>query len=159
MGLQLPEAPGPKGDYVPVTIHAGVAYVSGQVCRLGDGVISGPVTDQTSPARVTQAGQTCALRALSVLDQAVGLENVERILFVRGFVFGGEGFQRFSNVVDGASQVLIDVFGEQGRHARSAVGGRRSAWRGCPVAECWNWRSPPLSKRLDDTSALTSMNA
>ena len=92
------------------------------MCRLGDGVISGPVTDQTSPARVTQAGQTCALRALSVLDQAVGLENVERILFVRGFVFGGEGFQRFSNVVDGASQVLIDVFGEQGRHARSAVG-------------------------------------
>ncbi|AQT95207.1 hypothetical protein B1R45_18695 [Pseudomonas azotoformans] len=125
LGLQLPEAPGPKGDYVPVTIHAGVAYVSGQVCRLGDGVISGPVTDQTSPARVTQAGQTCALRALralSVLDRAVGLENVERILFVRGFVFGGEGFQRFSNVVDGASQVLIDVFGEQGRHARSAVG-------------------------------------
>ncbi|UMY47322.1 RidA family protein [Pseudomonas azotoformans] len=110
---------------MPVTIHAGVAYVSGQVCRLGDGVISGPVTDQTSPARVTQAGQTCALRALralSVLDRAVGLENVERILFVRGFVFGGEGFQRFSNVVDGASQVLIDVFGEQGRHARSAVG-------------------------------------
>ncbi|WP_338570168.1 RidA family protein [Pseudomonas canadensis] len=122
LGLQLPEAPGPKGDYVPVTIHAGVAYVSGQVCRLGDGVISGPVTDQTSPAQVTQAGQICALRALSVLDQAVGLENVERILFVRGFVFGGEGFQRFSSVVDGASQVLIDVFGEQGRHARSAVG-------------------------------------
>ncbi|NVZ52496.1 RidA family protein [Pseudomonas sp. B6002] len=122
LGMALPETPSPKGDYVPVTIHAGVAYVSGQVCRVGEGVISGPVTDQTPPQTVLYAGQTCALRALSVLDQAVGLENIERILFVRGFVYGGEGFQNFSKVVDGASQVLIDVFGEHGRHARSAVG-------------------------------------
>ncbi|WP_395608161.1 RidA family protein [Pseudomonas sp. B22129] len=122
LGLTLPETPRPKGDYVPVTIHGGVAYVSGQVCRVGEGVISGPVTDQTSPELIVQAGRICALRALSVLDHGVGLENVERILFVRGFVYGGEGFQHFSTVVDGASQVFIDVFGEQGRHARSAVG-------------------------------------
>lgn len=122
LGLDLPQTPSPKGDYVPVTIHGGVAYVSGQVCRVGEGVISGPVTDQTPAQVVLQAGQTCALRALSVLDQAVGLENIERILFVRGFVYGGEGFQRFSSVVDAASQVFIDVFGEHGRHARSAVG-------------------------------------
>jgi enamine deaminase RidA (YjgF/YER057c/UK114 family) len=122
LGLELPEAPSPKGDYVPVTIHGGVAYVSGQVCRQGDRVITGPVTDQTLPSLVNEAGQTCVLRALSVLDQAVGLENVERILFVRGFVLGGEGFQGFSTVVDGASQLLIELFGERGRHARSAVG-------------------------------------
>ncbi|QJI38626.1 RidA family protein [Pseudomonas sp. ADAK13] len=122
LGLELPEAPSPKGDYVPVTIHGGVAYVSGQVCRQGDRVITGPVTDQTLPSLVNEAGQTCVLRALSVLDQAVGLENVERILFVRGFVLGGEGFQGFSRVVDGASQLLIELFGERGRHARSAVG-------------------------------------
>ncbi|WP_010172218.1 RidA family protein [Pseudomonas sp. PAMC 25886] len=122
LGLELPEAPSPKGDYVPVTIHGGVAYVSGQVCRQGDHVITGPVTDQTLPSLVNEAGQTCVLRALSVLDQAVGLENVERILFVRGFVLGGEGFQGFSRVVDGASQLLIELFGERGRHARSAVG-------------------------------------
>jgi enamine deaminase RidA (YjgF/YER057c/UK114 family) len=122
LGLELPEAPSPKGDYVPVTIHGGVAYVSGQVCRQGDRVITGPVTDQTLPSLVSEAGQTCVLRALSVLDQAVGLENVERILFVRGFVLGGEGFQEFSRVVDGASQLLIELFGERGRHARSAVG-------------------------------------
>jgi enamine deaminase RidA (YjgF/YER057c/UK114 family) len=122
LGLELPEAPSPKGDYVPVTIHGGVAYVSGQVCRQGDRVITGPVTDQTLPSLVNEAGQTCVLRALSVLDQAVGLENVERILFVRGFVLGGEGFQGFSKVVDGASQLLIELFGERGRHARSAVG-------------------------------------
>lgn len=122
LGLELPATPTPRGDYVPVTVHAGVAYVSGQVCRVGDGVISGPVTEHTSAELVVQAGQTCALRALSVLDQAVGLENVERILFVRGFVYGVEGFQHFSKVVDGASQLLIDLFGEHGRHARSAVG-------------------------------------
>jgi len=122
LGLELPAAPSPKGDYVPVVIHDGVAYVSGQVCRQGDSVITGPVTDQTSPQLITDAGQTCVLRALRVLDQAVGLENVERILFVRGFVYGGEGFQGFSKVVDGASQLLIELFGERGRHARSAVG-------------------------------------
>lgn len=122
LGLELPDAPTPKGDYVPVVIHGGVAYVSGQVCRQGDSVISGPVTDQTSQQLITDAGQTCVLRALSVLDQAVGLENVERILFVRGFVYGGEGFQGFSKVVDGASRLLIELFGEHGRHARSALG-------------------------------------
>lgn len=122
LGLELPDAPSPKGDYVPVVIHGGVAYVSGQVCRQGDSVISGPVTDQTAQQLITDAGQTCVLRALSVLDQAVGLENVERILFVRGFVYGGEGFQGFSKVVDGASQLLIKLFGEHGRHARSALG-------------------------------------
>lgn len=122
LGLELPEAPSPKGDYVPVTIHGGVAYVSGQVCRQGDSVITGPVTDQSSVALINEAGQACVLRALSVLDQAVGLENVERILFVRGFVLGGEGFQGFSKVVDSASQLLIELFGERGRHARSAVG-------------------------------------
>ncbi|MDY7533932.1 RidA family protein [Pseudomonas sp. Bout1] len=122
LGLELPEAPSPKGDYVPVTIQGGVAYVSGQVCRQGNSVITGPVTDQTPMELVNEAGQTCVLRALSVLDQAVGLENVERILFVRGFVLGGEGFQGFSKVVDSASQLLIELFGERGRHARSAVG-------------------------------------
>lgn len=122
LGLVLPPTPGPKGDYVPVTVHGGVAYVSGQVCRQGSGVITGPVDDQTSPQVVLEAGETCALRALSVLEHAVGLENVERILFVRGFVYGAPGFQDFSRVVDGASQLLIEVFGERGRHARSAVG-------------------------------------
>jgi len=122
LGLELPDAPSPKGDYVPVVIHGGVAYVSGQVCRQGDSVITGPVTDQTSQQLIIDAGQTCVLRALSVLDQAVGLENVGRILFVRGFVYGGEGFQGFSKVVDGASQLLIELFGEHGRHARSALG-------------------------------------
>lgn len=122
LGLQLPPVPGPKGDYVPVTIHGGVAYVSGQVCRQGDGVICGPVSEHTPVQVVSEAGRVCALRALSVLEHAVGLDNIERILFVRGFVYGTEDFQNFSRVVDGASQLLIDVFGEQGRHARSAIG-------------------------------------
>lgn len=122
LGLQLPPVPGPKGDYVPVTIHGGVAYVSGQVCRQGDGVICGPVSERTPVQVVSEAGRVCALRALSVLEHAVGLDNIERILFVRGFVYGTEDFQNFSRVVDGASQLLIDVFGEQGRHARSAIG-------------------------------------
>ncbi|MNY53002.1 Endoribonuclease L-PSP [compost metagenome] len=69
------------------------------------------------------AARTCVLRALSALENAVGdLDNVERILFVRGFVYAEDRFQSFSQILDESSKLLIDVFGERGHHARSALG-------------------------------------
>lgn len=63
------------------------------------------------------------MRALSALEQAIGdLDNVERILFVRGFVYAEEGYQNYLKILDEASLLLIEVFGEKGRHARSALG-------------------------------------
>jgi enamine deaminase RidA (YjgF/YER057c/UK114 family) len=123
LDLHLPEAPGPKGDYVPVVIHGGVAYVSGQVCRLADSVISGPARDDTPNETLALAARTCVLRALSALEKAVGdLENVERILFLRGFVFAEKGYQNYSKILDEASRLLVELFGERGQHARSALG-------------------------------------
>lgn len=123
LDLQLPEAPPPKGDYVPVVVHGGVAYVSGQVCRLADSVIGGPARADTPDETLALAARTCVLRALSALEQAVGdLENVERILFVRGFIYAEDRFQNFSKVLDEASRLLIEVFGDRGQHARSALG-------------------------------------
>lgn len=122
-GLQLPDPPAARGDYVPVVIDKGVAYVSGQVCRLADGIIKGPVRADTPAQTLILAARTCVLRALSALEQATGdLGCVERILFVRGFVHAEDGYEDYSKLLDEASRLLIELFGERGQHARSAVG-------------------------------------
>lgn len=124
LGLQLPEVPRPRGAYVPVVVHANIAYVSGQVSREGEATIRGPATSTTAPEIVIKAAHACVLRALSALDQAVvgGLDAVDRILFVRGFVHAEAGFQEHPRILDEVSLMLISIFGERGRHARSAVG-------------------------------------
>lgn len=123
LGLRLPDPPQPRGEYVPVVVHDGTAHVSGQVSRWDDTVIAGPVTADTPPEVVAQAGQACTLRTLSALGGAIGgLDNVSRILFVRGFVHAEVGFQNHSSVLDEVSRLMVAIFGDRGRHARSAVG-------------------------------------
>ncbi|AZF43353.1 RidA superfamily protein [Pseudomonas sp. R1-43-08] len=122
MGLTLPEKPAARGNYEPVVIHEGLAYVSGQVCRIGDRVITGPITCDTPGELVIEAGKTCVLRALSLLDEKVGLQNISQILFVRAFIYGAPGYNDYSAAADGASRLLIDLFDVKGRHARSAIG-------------------------------------
>jgi len=123
LGLHLPEPPAPRREYVAAVVHGGLAYVSGQVSREGQQVITGPVTPDTPPAVLVHAARACVLRALSVLEQAIGcLDRVDRILFLRGFVHGGPGFQNHSQVLDEASRLLLSIYGDRGRHARSAVG-------------------------------------
>ncbi len=83
-------------------------------------VIAGPVTADTL---LTLPGQACTLQALSALGGAIGgLDNVSRILFVRGFVHAQAGFQDHSGVLDELSCLMVAIFGNRGRHARSAVG-------------------------------------
>lgn len=123
LGLTLPEAPVPKGIYVPVVVHRGIAYVSGQVSRLDQGVITGPVNADTPEKTLAMAATTCVLRALSALEQAIGdLDKIERVLFLRGFVFAEAGYEQFSKVLDLGSRLLIDLLGDRGLHARSALG-------------------------------------
>jgi enamine deaminase RidA (YjgF/YER057c/UK114 family) len=122
LGIVLPEPPAPRGEYVPVVVHGGVAYVSGQLSRVGTHTITGPITAGTPLPEITRAARVCVLRALSALDQGVGLERVSRILFLRGFVYAEPGFEAFSSVLDEASKILVEIFGEQGMHARSVVG-------------------------------------
>lgn len=122
LGLRLPEVPKPQGHYVGVTVHNGIAYVSGQVSRLKDGVITGPVDDQTPANTIKLAAETCVLRALSVLT-AIGDEyEFERVLFMRGYINAVPGFAAHSAVLDGASSLLHAIFGERGSHSRSAIG-------------------------------------
>ena len=122
-GLLLPPPPAPQGHYSPVAIHQQTAMVSGQVSRTADGVITGPVSEATPADQIRLAAETCVLRALSILEQRLGsLENIERIVFMRGFIWGVPGFSQYPQVLDHASRLLTRLFGEAGEHARSAVG-------------------------------------
>jgi len=122
LGLQLPEPPEPRGEYVPVVVHENVAYVSGQVSREGSGVISGPVSGDTEAELVSRAAEACVLRTLSALEHSVGLEKVDRLLFLRGYVHAEEEYHQYSKVVDAASLLLLKLFGTKGQHGRLAVG-------------------------------------
>jgi len=124
MGLLLPPPAKPAFQYVPVTIHAGVAYVSGQLPREdGEVRIVGKVGAGVDVGTAQRAAQFCILNGLSCVKQAVGsLENVERILKVTGFVASAPGFVQQPTVIDAASSLLVELFGDRGRHARSAVG-------------------------------------
>jgi enamine deaminase RidA (YjgF/YER057c/UK114 family) len=123
LGMRLPPAPSPRGAYTGGVIHHDIAYVSGQVSRVGDQVIAGSVDHATPPEVIRHAAQTTVLRALSALAAALPpATRVERILFLRGFINAVPEFVNHSQVMDEASSLLLEIFGEMGRHARSAIG-------------------------------------
>jgi len=124
LGLVLHGPHPPHDPLVAVVVHNGVARTSGQLPRI-DGVITciGVVGDTVSVDDAREAAAVCALNALSVLQAELGsLDRIERILSVTGYVASAPGFAEQPAVIDGASRVLVDIFGERGRHARSAVG-------------------------------------
>lgn len=123
LGIELPVAPTPAFQYVPVTVHERLAFVSGQLPRRGEEIITGKVGDDVNLDRGREAARLCVLQGLACLRQALGsLDRVDRILKVTGFVASAAGFNQQPKVVDAASELLGEVFGEAGRHARSAIG-------------------------------------
>jgi len=118
LGLTLPPAAAPVFNYAPVTLHQGVAYVSGQLPKVdGEVRVFGKVG-----AEVT-LDAACVLQGLACLEQALGrLDRVTRILKVTGFVASAAGFHQQPQVIDAASDLLVEIFDAAGRHARSAVG-------------------------------------
>jgi enamine deaminase RidA (YjgF/YER057c/UK114 family) len=125
LGIVLPGPHLPHEPLDAVVVHGGRARTSGQLPREHDGrlVHPGVVGDDVSVDEGVEAARWCALNALSVLHAELGgLDRVERVLTVLGFVASAPGFARQPAVVDGASRLLHEVFGEAGRHSRSAVG-------------------------------------
>ncbi len=125
LGLVLPGPYPPHEPLDAVVIHAGVARTSGQLPRDHNGALVHPgiVGSTVDVDRATEAARWCALNALSVLAAALGsLEPIDRILSMIGFVACTSEFDRQAAVVDGASRLLVDVFGPAGRHTRSAIG-------------------------------------
>jgi enamine deaminase RidA (YjgF/YER057c/UK114 family) len=125
LGIVLPGPYPPHDPLDAVVIHGGRARTSGQLPRDHDGVIvhQGRLGDGVTVEAGADAARWCALNALSVLRDAIGdLDRIERVLTVLGFVASAPGFVQQPQVVDGASRLLAEVFGERGRHSRSAVG-------------------------------------
>lgn len=123
LGIDLPVAPVPAFQYVPVTVHERLAFVSGQLPRKGEEIVTGKVGSDVDLERAQEAARLCVLQGLACLRQSLGsLDRVERILKLTGFVASASGFNQQPKVIDAASELLGKVFGENGRHARSAVG-------------------------------------
>jgi enamine deaminase RidA (YjgF/YER057c/UK114 family) len=123
LGIVLPAAMTPVFQYVPVTVHERMAFVSGQLPRQGESLVAGKLGADVDLEQGREAARLCILHALACLNQALGsLDRVERILKVTGFVASAPGFNLQPKVIDAASDLLVQVFGDAGRHARSAVG-------------------------------------
>lgn len=124
LGIDLPEAAKPAFNYIPVTLHRGLAHVSGQLPKVGNDIrVRGKVGAEVSLETAQGEARICILQGLACLKQALGsLDRIERILKVGGFVASAPGFNDQPKVLDAASNLLGDIFGEAGRHARSAIG-------------------------------------
>jgi len=123
LGITLPEPAAPVAAYVPVVIAGGLAHVSGQVSFV-DGVLrKGRLGEDVSLEQGIEAAQGCALMILAQLQAALGsLERVERVVKLGAFVNSTAAFTDQPKVANGASELMVAVFGEAGKHARSAVG-------------------------------------
>ncbi len=122
-GLTLPEPAAPVAAYVPVVIANGLAHVSGQL-PFDDGMLMvGRLGEDRDIDFGKKAAERCGLMIVAQLKKALGsLDRVERIVKLGVFVNSVPGFTEQPKVADGASQLMADLFGESGRHARSAVG-------------------------------------
>jgi enamine deaminase RidA (YjgF/YER057c/UK114 family) len=124
LGLTLYGPHPPHDPLDAVVVHDGIARTSGQLPRIDGkltciGVLGASVTVEEG----YEAAKVCAMNALAVLKTELGtLDRIERILTVTGFVASAPGFDQQPAVVDGASQVLFAIFGDAGRHTRSAIG-------------------------------------
>ncbi|WP_343218661.1 RidA family protein [Chelatococcus asaccharovorans] len=124
IGIVFPPPVPPACNYLPVVVHRETAWVSDQVAKVdGELRVFGKVGADLDIAIAREQARTCILQGLAQLSAALGsLDRVERILEVMGFVVSAPGFGRQPQVIDGASERLVDIFGEAGRHARSALG-------------------------------------
>jgi enamine deaminase RidA (YjgF/YER057c/UK114 family) len=123
--IQLPGAASPAANYVPWVVTGNLVFVSGQI-TMEDGEIryQGKVGEDYSVEEARQAARLCALNLIAQLRAACGgdLDRVRRVVKLGGFVNSAPGFTEQHLVINGASDLMVEVFGEAGRHARAAVG-------------------------------------
>lgn len=123
LGLVLPEPAAPVAAYVPVVVAGGLAHVSGQLPFIDGALVTGRLGEDVTLERGMEAARACALMILAQLKGQLGaLARVERIVKLGAFVSSAPGFTDQPKVANGASELMAAVFGEAGRHARSAVG-------------------------------------
>lgn len=122
-GIRLPAAPRPAARYVPCVRTGNLLFVSGQGPVTAEGFVTGKVGATIDEAGAKHAARLTGLAILSQVRHELGsLDRVTRVVKVLGMVNVAPGFNRMPAVIDGCSELFVDVFGEAGRHARSAVG-------------------------------------
>ncbi len=124
-GITLPSAANPIANYVPAVRTGNLLFISGQL-PLKEGVVAleGKVGDTVSLDQATEAARLCALNIISQAKTALGgdLDRVKRVVKLTGFVACGPNFAQHPQVINGASDLMVQVFGDAGRHSRAAVG-------------------------------------
>jgi len=123
LGVALPDVVAPLASYVPAVRTGDLVYTSGQLpVEAGKLVGTGKVGAEVTPEEGKAMARICALNALAAVNSLVGIDAVTRVVKVVGFVASAPGFNGQPGVVNGASDLLAEVFGDKGAHARSAVG-------------------------------------
>jgi enamine deaminase RidA (YjgF/YER057c/UK114 family) len=124
LGIHLPTPPAPAGSYVPVVVAGNLAFVAGQIpLEAGQVKFRGKLGVDVSVEAGQQAARLCTINALAQLKVALGsLDRIKRVVKVTGFVGCDPSFADQPRVVNGASDLLVQVFGDRGKHARAAVG-------------------------------------
>lgn len=123
LGLTLPQPAAPVAAYVPVVVAGGLAHVSGQLPFVGSDFVKGRLGENVSLEEGVKAAEACGLMILAQLKAALGsLSRVERVVKLGAFVSSTADFTDQPKVANGASELMAAVFGEAGKHARSAVG-------------------------------------
>ncbi len=123
LGITLPTAAAPVAAYVPTVEIGGLLYVSGQISQRDGMIITGRVDDDRTPDFAADAARTCGLMLLAQIKAALGsLDRVERIVKLNVFVNSDSKFTGQPKVANGASELMVEIFGDAGKHARAAVG-------------------------------------
>lgn len=125
-GVTLPDARPPVANYVPFVITGNLLFISGQVSVTPDGLIKGRLGEDMTLEQGQQAARACAINLIAQMKSALGdLERVTRVVKLGGFVNAAADFTDLPKVVNGCSDLMVEIFGDKGRHARAAVA--------CPV--------------------------
>ncbi len=122
-GIALPEPPSAGGNYVSAKTIGNLVYLAGVISTGSDGVLTGTVGTDGSVEQAYTAARACALTQMAVLRRHLGsLDAVKQIVSVNGYVNAVAGFADSPKVINGASDLLVEIFGEAGRHVRAAIG-------------------------------------
>lgn len=123
LGIELPSAPTPAGNYVPCMLVGNLLYISGAICLVnGQMTHTGKIGERRDIAYGQEAARICALNLLAVARKELGdLDKLVRVVQLNGFVNGVPGFADSPAVINGASDLLVEILGERGRHTRAAV--------------------------------------
>ncbi|KPF78987.1 hypothetical protein IP78_09975 [Brevundimonas sp. AAP58] len=124
LGITLPQPAAAVANYVPFVRTGNLLHISGQISMDASGGIKGVVGKDLSPERAAEAARLCGINLLAQMNAALDgdLDRVVRIVKLGGFVQAGPGFHAIPAVINGCSDLMVEVFGDKGRHARSAVG-------------------------------------